>query len=354
MQTKIELTARGRICLLLLNLTAAAAWLTGDDSARLAASMLAAPFFVDLLHKHLRRPVLEFHLAARRTQAGSLFLESIRIHNPGTRAARHLRITEPRTHTISGGAYVDDLPAGSTVTLKVAARIRRRGKYQSRTLNIDTCHPLGLFRWRADLTVRSEIITEPARLDLTAEIHRALDSAREEPHPGQRRDGREFHSLREYEYGEDARHVHARRSATTGTLVSREYRGQLDPECSLILDLRRPPGIPAHVGRAHLENQLSLTATLTDLLLADGVELHVFVIQADIERHEVVDDHSAADFLSLLAEAASVEFHALPDEFEHEFAGAGSCLWLPAGGHRPADALMDRRGFHYIEGDMVA
>ncbi len=354
MQTKIELTARGRICLLLLNLTAAAAWLTGDDSARLAASMLAAPFFVDYLHKRLRRPELDIHIAPRRSQAGALFLETIRIHNQGAQSTRRLRVTEPRTHTVSGGGYVDNLPAGGTVTLKLAARIRRRGRYKTRTLHFDTSHPLGLFRWRAELAQTSEIITEPARLDLSTEIHRALDSAREEPHPGQRRDGNEFHSLREYQLGEDARHVHARRSATTGSLVSREYRGQRDPECSLVLDLRRPPGIPMHVGRAHLESQLSLTATLTDILLADGVRLHVVIIDAKVERHDVVDDHAAQDFLAVLAEAASVEFHALPDEFDHEFDLGKSCLWLPAGGHRPANTLLDRRGFHFIEGDLVA
>ena len=41
---KLELTHIGRWCLILINLTASAAWLTGDDSARLAMAQTAISF----------------------------------------------------------------------------------------------------------------------------------------------------------------------------------------------------------------------------------------------------------------------------------------------------------------------
>ena len=52
--TTLELTARGKVVLWLAGLAAGAAWLGGDENARLAAAMLAAPLVVDFVAKQRR------------------------------------------------------------------------------------------------------------------------------------------------------------------------------------------------------------------------------------------------------------------------------------------------------------
>ena len=94
MAAKLEVSIRGRLALLLLHLAAGAAWLSGDDEARIAAAMLAAPLLVDLVVTLLGRPKVEIALAPRRAVARRSFVETLRVSNRSTTALRDLRIRE--------------------------------------------------------------------------------------------------------------------------------------------------------------------------------------------------------------------------------------------------------------------
>jgi uncharacterized protein (DUF58 family) len=350
-QGAIELTARGRLCLILLHLTAGAAWLTGDDNARLAASVLAAPFLVDLLFKALRAPRLGLTLAPRRTEAGATFVESFELANQTTvRAAAALRVSEPRTATPAGAAFVATLAPGATILARLASRSRRRGRIEERSFTVDSHWPLGMFRWHATLTVVAELITEPARVPLDPEILAALEAGREDPRPDRQIDGREFFALREYRSGEDARHVHARRSASLGVLVTKVFRLRREPECSLVLDLRRQPGTPPSINNRPFERCLGITASLCDELVARNARLRCLVLDGDVREWRVECASTAREFLAFLAVVQSVPYRPLAKSLSTLLASNEQCFWIPAGGHLRAAERQSLDAVHVLEG----
>ena len=215
-------------------------------------------------------------------------------------------------------------------------------RVRSRTFILETRYPFGFVDCRAEFCVDAELITEPARMELPRSLLQALQRGELEPWANNQLGGGEFHSLREYVTGEDARSVHALRSATMGTLVRKELRGYQQREAWMVLDLRRPPGRMVHLGGRRLEWSLSACASLLDMLTQRGVLLRCLAI----ERHDrfwTVDSHqSALDLLTFLAEARPVPHRALDRDFPEELL-RGDVYWFPAGGYL---ARTDREALH--------
>lgn len=333
MPGKLEILPRGRLALVLLHLAAGAAWLSGDENARLAASMIAAPILVDLAAKLLHRPNLEIGVGPRRAVARSAFLETIRIRNHG-RHGRELRLREPRTHVLdAGGAHLPSIAPGEEITLRLTARSPRRGRGTIRSFVVTSAWPLGMFRWRATVDVRAEMVTEPVRTQLPDALLRELAARDDRAAAGTRRDAEEFYALRDYRHGEDARQVHARRSASLGTLVRQVRRGADEFSCALVVDLRRPPGMPPTFGRRELEVQLSRAAALGDALRARGAAWRCAIIDERTRIFEVAARADPRDFLTALAVARTVPFRTLVDGEVSALAAVDSCFWMPAGGY---------------------
>jgi uncharacterized protein (DUF58 family) len=333
MSLRLEVTPRGRLALLLLHLAAGAAWLSGDDNARLAAAMIAAPILVDLGAKLLGRPRLRIQLGPRRTIARTAFLETVTVHNEGP-GARELLLREPRTQVLdAGGAHLPWLEPGGARTLRIAARSPRRGRAASRQFSASTAWPLGMFRWTIDLSLGAELLTEPTRAPLPAEILRALAATEQAERPGSRSAATEFWALREYRDGEDARLVHARRSAAVGDLVRKVHRGADDRNCTLVVDLRRPPGMPPTFGRRELELHLSRAAALVDALRDRGIGFRALVIGEATAGFTVAAGGDGRALLAELAVARTVAFRALDEDELAGIDAADACFWLAAGGY---------------------
>ncbi len=330
----LELTPRGRIALILLHLTAGAALLTGDDNARLAAAMIASPLLIDLLVKLVRVPRLHFEVPERRTHARASFLESVQIANAGHATLRDLTLREPKltVHT-AGPGHVPHLPAGRGLACRMVLRSKSRGIAMQRSLRVETGWPLGFLRWTIQLTIPRRIVTEPARAELPADLARALAEATTRPDAGRLGEEQEFHSLREYRYGEDARSVHARRSASLGTLVRRVLRGLPEPDVSLVLDLRRPPGMPNNYGARDLDLHLGRAARLLDVTLARGATLHCAIIDDTLWTASLDTPRTARAALDRLAVARTVEHRPLTDAEIERLSSASLTVWIPGGGH---------------------
>src|SRR5690606_39215128 len=141
---------------------------------------------------------------------------------------RDLRVREPRTHVLdAGGAQLPLLEPGEVASVRLVCRSPRRGRVAARSFVLRSGWPIGFFEWRASVSAAVEMLTEPARLRLPADLLRAA-TPREAAAAGARPDAQEFWSLREYRPGEDARAVHARRSASLGTLVRELHRSADD------------------------------------------------------------------------------------------------------------------------------
>ena len=128
---------------------------------------------IDLLFKGRGLEDLELRPREYRTEAGMPFLEAIEVRG-GKRTLHDLALFEPRTATFSGGAVLETLQPRSTVTVRLAARSRRRGYAPSRTFVLETRYPFGFLSSRAEVRVDTELVTEPARMELPASLLLAL------------------------------------------------------------------------------------------------------------------------------------------------------------------------------------
>lgn len=335
MNTNLEVTYRGRVLLLLGVLATFAAWISKGDSVRLASAILLAPMIVDMIWGGLRLPPMRLIMRRRRTESGAPFAETFSIQNLSRRrAVVDLHIREPRTDTYAGGLFIHHLDPGQTEALRIPARTRTRGRAFHRSVVAISSYPLGLIRRTATLRTETELVSEPSRMPLPSHVLQALE--RDDPEES-RMDAQgedEFHSLREYYAGEDARLVHARRSAAMGTLVRRVLRSQQQREACLVLDLRRPPGRSARLGSRRLEWSLGATATIVDSMIREGSVLTCLVIGSSDQRWVLNSPERAEDFLALLAEARPVVHRAVGQNFLEEVTDFDTCLWVPAGGFK--------------------
>lgn len=335
MQTSLKLTYRGKVLLLLGFLSALAALASGDPSVRLAAAMLLAPFVVDLAWGSTHLPPLNLLISRRRTETGAPFEEALRLESASsTRGVSDVHLREPRTETYAGGVFVPRLAPGRQITLPMPARTRMRGRYPQRVVLAVSSHPLGLFRRTAVLRSNNEMVSEPARMPLPTHVLEALERPQVEAVAHDQRGDDEFHHMCEYSAGEDARLVHALRSATSGSLVRRVLRNQQQPEACIVLDLRRAPGRSPRLGSRRLEWSLGATANLIDRMRARGTVITVLVLGSEERTITIKTDSAAEDFLAFLAEARSTLHWQVSPETLERLGQVEQCLWVPAGGFK--------------------
>lgn len=335
--TAFELTPRGRLVAGLGLLAALAGWLGEDPHARCAAALLLAPVLLDLFCKPRHLHGMALHLPPRRTVVGAPFVERLVASPAGSwRGLRDLLVFEPRTMRGTGPACVGWLPSGKPTELLLPGRSDRRGHLLERVFVLSTCWPLGLWQARAVVTSRTDLITEPARVPLP---HAVLPALGAEPRgAAELRSGRgaEFHALREHTFGDDARHVHALRSAGLGMLVQRVRDGREPREVGIVLDLRRPPGRPLAGGQRRLEWSLGATATLVEHGRRAGARVAVLVLDAHSEWRWVRTPGELQALLLLLAEAVAVPHRPLGPELFLALQRFAACWWVPAGSYLAA------------------
>ncbi len=352
-RTRLQFTPRGQLAVMLLHLAIGAAWLSGDASVRLAASLLAAPVLIDLGWKLWTRPRLELTVGARRGIARAAFRETVELRNRSPRAAlRELRLREPRTQVAdAGGAHVPWLPAQDSLRLRIAARHPRRGLAMEREFVGETDWPLALFRWSLQCSVPATMLSEPARIAIDPKLLRAADDDRD-IRPSSHGETQEFFSLREYRDGEDARRIHARRSAALGELVLTVWRGSDARERCLVVDLRRSPGVPDPRTSKRLDRQLGRAAWLVDLWTREHTRFRVFAIQRELRSWDVKSLHETREVLAWLAIAQVVPYRALADDEQAQLASLPRSTWLAAGGYRERSVRSGSR--HEFAGEVPA
>lgn len=342
--SSVELTLRGKVVAWLTALAAGAAWLGDDANARLAAAMLAAPLVVDFVAKQRRLHHTEVQVAARRAVAGAPFVDHLTLVHRGRRGARECLLSEPRTMRYEPPLMLGTLRPGAPMRVALRGRSLQRSHVLERVFVLMSVWPLALFRSRAVITVATDFVTEPARVPLSAEVVQALAEQQASPRDHAVAIGLEFHSLREQLPHEDARGVHALRSAALGTLVRRVTRGRLPHTVGLVLDLRRPPGRPLYQGSRRFEWSLGACASLVAWLRQRAAQILVLVLDERSERFLVQGPAQEHELLTLLAEAQPTAHRALPPDVFDQLLRLEHCFWIPAGAYTasPEIAAMPR------------
>ncbi|MGC6487936.1 MAG: hypothetical protein ACON4Z_09850 [Planctomycetota bacterium] len=335
----LDWTARGKIVAWLAALAGGAAWLGDDDNARLAAAMLAAPLVVDFVAKQRRLHHTSIRVAPRTTTAGAVYTESVTVEHRGRRLLRHCQLTEPRNMRSEPPTLLPTLAPFEPQRVELRQRSVVRSHIVERVFVLESRWPLGMFSTRSVVSAAADLITEPARVPLRAHVLEAAADAEVAPVDRTKLPGPEFYALREHNLDEDARGVHALRSAALGTLVRRVTRGRMPRTVGVVLDLRRPPGTPRGRGLRRCEWSLGACATLVDALHRQGADARVLVVDETPETVEVRGPAQLTALLTILSEASLSRHAKLPGELLDEVRALAHCYWIPAGGFARAPEL---------------
>lgn len=339
-----ELTSRGKVFLCLAGLAAGAAWIGGDENARLAAAMLAAPILIDFVAKQRRLHFTGVRLAARRTVAGAVYIETLHVEHQGRRPLRNCQLYEPRSMRGEPAVLLPTLQPFEPQRIDVRQRSLIRSHVLERVFVLESQWPLGMFATRSVVSAETDLITEPMRASLRADVLDAAADAEIAPVDRSMLPGPEFQALREYLPEEDARGVHALRSASLGTLVRRVTRGRMPRTIGVVLDLRRPPGQPRGRGLRRCEWSLGACASLVEELHRRGSVSRVLVVDTEPEQIEVKDASQLTELMTMLSEASLSMHHGLNPELLANIELLSHCYWIPAGGFTRAPELRDMPG----------
>jgi uncharacterized protein (DUF58 family) len=339
--SKLTPTLRGRVLLLLAGFAVGAAWLSGDADARLAAALLAAPLTVDFLLKpwHLGR--CQLRVAARRAVAGAAFVETVTLLPVSRRTLREVIVREPSTDRRAAPPMLERVGPRDPAHVALICRSNQRGRLPTRTFELTSSWPLGLLQVRAAIAVAAELLTEPARAPIDTDLIDAVTRHEAGVQQARRRSGDEFHGLREHLLGEDARAVHALRSAALGVLVRRVTQGQLPADVRIVLDLRRRAGSKGRGDRRRCEWHLSLCAGLVEHWRAEGAHLQLLLLEAETRTFTVDSAVAERALFGVLAEVATVPHRPIDAALLRDFLAAAPCYWIPAGSPLARDSLRE-------------
>ncbi|MBI5834679.1 MAG: DUF58 domain-containing protein [Armatimonadetes bacterium] len=192
---------------------------------------------------------------------GSIPKSGLMLHDRHANAA--LRVHAERS------VLVPLLSGESEVAVEAEAPPAVRGRTVLGPVQVTVGDPLGLFEVTRDLVdTRQEVLVHPRVEPLAAHLalgRTGLDDGRR----GTAASGLVLHSLREYQPGDDLRHVHWLASARTGRLMTKEYERPSAAEGVVLLDLDARQVFGAGPGSS-LEAAVSSAASVMAWLSEQG------------------------------------------------------------------------------------
>jgi uncharacterized protein (DUF58 family) len=168
-------------------------------------------------------------------------------------------------------AYLLHAAARMTAVVPCEVVPRRRGLHLFEQYQVSTSFPFGFIKRAETRRQRETLLVYPA----LAEVHpRVLAMARSAEDTGAqmrpRRGGNdEFYGLKEHRAGESTRWIYWRRSARTGTLVSKEMTHVAPPKLMILLDTFMQADDPATV--EVIELAIAMAASLASVALDAGL-----------------------------------------------------------------------------------
>ena len=149
------------------------------------------------------------------------------------------------------------LARGGTSEFRREIDTSRRGRFQVGPVRIANADPLGILERVTVLSYAQEITVHPRTVRVPAISAGLVKDLEGEASDDLTADDVAFHSLREYQPGDDRRLVHWRTSARHGTLLVRQFDPSRRSETIVCLTTS-----PDEVGAVNFELALSVVATL--------------------------------------------------------------------------------------------
>lgn len=198
----------------------------------LLAAGVAVPFVVGRLKLQVER-----RLAPDRVSVGEPAVAELSVTNDTGRAVGP-RIVEDRLRTGPMRIEVPGLAAGATTQALYDLPTARRGRYSIGPAVVAKADPLGLLRREVTQTAASTLWVHPRTTHLPAlpvGFAKDLEGPTTDTSPA---GDVSFHTLREYQVGDDYRHIHWLSTARAGTTMVRHYVDNRRPQLAVLLDDR--------------------------------------------------------------------------------------------------------------------
>lgn len=172
--------------------------------------------------------------------------------------------------------YLLHAAAGMSASIPVELVPKRRGVHALDEHQVSTSFPFGFIKRAVNRRRKEELLVYPAIGQVDPKLIQLARSAESVgPTVRPRRGGQdEFYGLKEYREGESPRMIYWRRSARTGTLVTREMEHVSPPRLVLLVDTYIPDRTPAY--HADVEMSIAMAASLASYALE--AELPVGVV----------------------------------------------------------------------------
>lgn len=236
------------------------------------------------------------------------FLVSTTIVNPKwLMPAISLRIERQDKRGVSSG-YILKLGRQSAARLNIREVMEKRGEYKLPPYVLMTSFPFGLFEMRRQFRDHADIIVYPRISPVRTSVVEHMPGARYTPRTPKEA-GDEFFSLREYQLGDDVRHISWRASARLGKWMIRELAQGSSRDIVIVLDTRRVKDLPDFDEK--LEEVVDLAASLGASLL--NRQYQVGIICPDAELKMSAGTSQQKHILELLARVKAIEPEACPD-----------------------------------------
>lgn len=214
-------------------------------------------------------------LPARLT-AGELLPCGLNITNQGSLPRSNL-VVEDRLENQTRGlvtgrtALVPWLSGGAAVAVDQAGEPAGRGAHRIGPATLVTADPIGLFEHRRAIPgSEAEVLVWP-RIEPLTEVRFGSGDDGRGPIARRAGAGFDFRSLRDYQDGDDLRHVDWKSTAHLGRLQIREFELHDTPAATVVLDLCADAFADSSDG-ARLEQAVSTAGSIAVRLAAQGLE----------------------------------------------------------------------------------
>jgi uncharacterized protein (DUF58 family) len=232
-------------------------------------------------------------------------------------------------------AYMLHVAPKNSATVPAEFTPKRRGLHHLDRFQISTSFPFGFIKRALDRSRSDTLLVYPPIGTVNSKLLTLLQSAeRSGSSMRPRRGGMdEFYGLKEYRAGENPRYIYWRRSAHTGTLVSKEMTHVSPPRLLLLVDTCVGT-VPDAQRRADVERVIAMTASVIDKSMAMGLSLGM-IARADGWVHVPVNrgKRHRRELLHILARLplnTEYDHQKLTDEaFAEQESGTTSVLLSP-------------------------
>ncbi|MFZ0427016.1 MAG: DUF58 domain-containing protein [Acidobacteriota bacterium] len=242
-----RVTPRGALFLFLLVLIAASTLNTGNNLLVLVLSFLMAALLVSGMVSNLVLHGLRVSLSLPEAiHAGQRVVSLLTLHNEKKHLpsfALSLRgkgdIPEGATDFFSQEKHFPFLRAGTMQTVRVESTFHRRGVYPVSGFEVRTKFPFGFFFRGREVPAEGKVTVYPAMVDLRGLLRRFPYLRGPEAY-NRRGSGTGLYNIRDYQRGDDSRHIHWKSTAKLSRLMVKEFVDERDDAFQVVLSTYLP------------------------------------------------------------------------------------------------------------------